>query len=344
MNESDVPSLTVVVCTFNRSELLPACLDGLIAQTIFDTIQVIVVDDGSTQDITSVVADYDVEFVELGVNRGLSYARNAGIARARASIIAFTDDDIIVPPNWCELLLGAWKESPDGTQAIGGVVTVAEVHSFTQRYLNLHNPLASIESENAPGATFFERLRVYLKSDVSRVQPVRPVYSLVGANMSFTRHALSEVGGFDPAIRFGGDEEHVCKNLRKQFGDQSVLCYSSIVVAHNFDPRLRDTWRRAYQYGLSNGRTWARDGGVPSLRPVGGLFSVSLIFTAPISIIGSLLFSLLIPFVMWRRWVGASWRERNPEAIVYPLIALAQELCSNVGFFVGWIKEHRASQ
>jgi glycosyltransferase involved in cell wall biosynthesis len=343
MSKADVPSLTVVVCTFNRAELLPACLDGLIAQTIHDSIQIVVVDDGSTEDVASVVADYDVDFIELGVNQGLSYARNTGIARARASIIAFTDDDIVVPSEWCERLMDAWKESPQGTQAIGGVVTVAEVNSFTQRYLQHHNPLAPLESEIAPGASFSERVRAYLKSDVADSEPVRHVYSLVGANMSFARDALAEVGGFDPSIRFGGDEEHVCKNLRKHFGEESILCYSSIIVAHYFDPGLRDTLRRAYRYGISNGRTWARDGGVPSLRPVGGLFSVSLLVAAPFSLIGAFFVSLLIPFVMWRRWIASSWRERNPEGIAYPLIALAQELCANVGFFAGWRSERQSS-
>jgi hypothetical protein len=69
----------------------------------------------------------------------------------------------------------------------------------------------------------------------------------------------------------------------------------------------------------------------------------SLIFTAPLSLLGASLISLLIPFIMWRRWVSASWRERNPEAIIYPLIALAQELCANMGFLVGWRKERRRS-
>jgi len=341
--EIKVPVLTVVVCTYNRTELLPASLSGLMLQTIRDQIQVIVVDDGSTQDTESVVAGYDVEFVALGINQGLSSARNAGVARARASFVAFTDDDVIVPPNWCEALLDAWNGAPRGTRAIGGTVTVAEVTSLTQRYLTRHNPLAPIELDVAHAETFLERLRAYLKSESPHNQSIRPVYSLVGANMSFTREALSEVGGFDPSIRFGGDEELVCVNLRKKFGDQSVLCYSSIVVAHNFDPRFRDTLRRAFLYGFSNGRTWARNGGIPGLRPVGGLFMVSLILTAPISIIGAVPVSLLIPFTMWRRWVRASFRERNPEAIVYPLIALAQELCANVGFFVGWQRERHRS-
>lgn len=335
------PQISVVVCTYNRTKLLPASLTGLMLQTIRDQIQVIVVDDGSTQDTASVVDEYDVEFVALGTNQGLSAARNAGVTRARAPIVAFTDDDVVVPPHWCESLLEAWNEAPPQTFAIGGTVTVAEVTSLTQRYLTRHNPLSPIELDVAHAKTFLERLRAYLKSESAQYLPVRPVYSLVGANMSFTRHALVEVGGFDPSIRFGGDEELVCVNLRRTFGDQSILCYSSIVVAHYFDPRLRDTLRRAFLYGFSNGRTWARNGGIPGLRPVGGLFVVSLVLTAPISIFGAVLISLFVPFTMWRRWVTAAFSERNPEVIMYPLLALAQELCSNIGFFVGWQKERR---
>jgi glycosyl transferase family 2 len=277
----------------------------------------------------------------LDTNQGLSFARNAGIAQSRAPIIAFTDDDVIVPPDWCERLLGAWREAPHGTQAIGGEVTVAEVTSLNQRYLARHNPLSPIDVEIAPDASFWQRLRAYVASDSDRLQPIRHVHSLVGANMSFNRQALVDVGEFDPSIRFGGDEEHVCKNLRQRFGAESILCYSSIVVAHAFDPRLRDTLRRAYRYGVASGRTWSRDGGLPSVRPTGGLFIVSLIVAAPFSIAGALLLALLIPFVMWRRWVRTSMRDRDPEAFLYPLIALAQELCSNVGFLAGWLRESR---
>jgi glycosyltransferase involved in cell wall biosynthesis len=344
MNDDTTPSMTVVVCTYNRAEVLPTCLRGLTNQTIRSDIQVIVVDDGSSQDVQSVVADFDVEFIALGTNHGLSFARNAGIARSRSPIIAFTDDDVIVPPDWCERLLRAWREAPNETRAIGGEVTVADVTSLNQRYLSRHNPLSPIDVAVAPDASFWQRLRAYVGSDSVRLQPIRHVHSLVGANMSFARQALVDVGEFDPSIRFGGDEEHVCKNVRKRFGDESILCYSSIVVAHAFNPRLRDTLRRAFRYGIASGRTWSRDGGVPSVRPTGGLFIVSLIVAGPFSIAGAVLLALVIPFLMWRRWVSSAWRERNPEALLYPLIALAQELCSNVGFLVGWLAErHRDS-
>ena len=333
------PILSIVICTFNRVKLLSSCLSGLMSQTIRQQIQVIVVDDGSSQDTSSVVEKFDVDFVALESNQGLSAARNAGIAIARASIIAFTDDDVIVPPDWCESLFNAWNKAPAGTYAIGGTVTVAEVSSLTQRYLTHHNPLSPIDLDVAHAKTFMGRLRAYVRSESGTNQTTRPVYSLVGANMSFTRKALDAVGGFDPSIRFGGDEELVCVNLRRQFGDQSIVCYPSIAVAHNFDPRFRDTMRRAFQYGFSSGRSWARTGGLPSLRPVGGLFVVSLIVIAPFSIVGAMVISLLIPFSLWHRWIKVSFCDRKPEAMMYPLLALTQELSSNVGLLVGWRKE-----
>ncbi len=339
--ELSEPVLSVVVCTFNRTKSLPACLDGLMRQTMRERIEVIVVDDGSTQDTGSVVARYDVEFVALPTNQGLSAARNAGIAVARAPIVAFTDDDVIVPPDWCESLCDAWDVAPKGTFAIGGTVDVAEVTSFTQRYLARHNPLSPVELDVAHARNVVDRLRAYIKSESHPSRAIRPVYSLVGANMSFLKEGLTAVGGFDPTIRFGGDEELVCVNLREKFGDQSILCYPDIVVGHAFDPRLRDTLRRAFLYGFSSGRNWARNGGIPSLRPVGGLAVVSFIATAPVTLGGAVLVSLLIPFAMWRRWITAAINEREPEAVLYPLLALAQEVASNIGLVVGWQDERR---
>ena len=336
-----VPLLSVVVCTYNRTKLLPACLDGLMSQTIQEQVQIIVIDDGSTEDTASIVTKYEVEFVALDRNQGLSAARNVGISLAQASVVAFTDDDVVVPPDWCESMMQAWAMAPSGTCAIGGAVSVAEVSSLTQRYLTRHNPLSPIEMDVAYADTFVERLRAYLKSETREDPSVRTVYSLVGANMSFARDALFAVGGFDPSIRFGGDEEFVCVNLRKTFGDQAIVFNPSIIVAHHFDAKLSDTLRRSFSYGSSNGRAWARDGGIPGLRPVGVLFTVSLVFIAPITFTGAVLISLLIPIAMWRRWVRTSLFERNPEIVSYPYLALAQELCANIGFFVGWVRERR---
>jgi glycosyltransferase involved in cell wall biosynthesis len=339
--ETVVPIMTVVVCTYNRTKLLRTSLNALSIQSIRDRVQVIVVDDGSTEDTAGVVADYAVEFVALGTNRGLSAARNAGVARARGLLVAFTDDDVIVPPDWCEALMDAWDKAPRGTRAIGGAVTVASATSITQRYLCRHNPLVPTEFDVANATTFADRLSAYLNGESDERPPIRPVYSLVGANMSFNHEALQAVGGFDPTIRFGGDEEKVCVNLRERFGDEAVIYCTSIVVAHLFERSLRDALRRSYLYGASNGRTWVRQGGIPGLRPAGGLFVTLLVVLAPISGFGAIITAFFVPFVVWRRWVKDAVYEHNAEVVTYPLFALAQELVANVGFFAGWRQERR---
>jgi hypothetical protein len=339
--ESKFPAITIVVCTHNRTKLLPDCLDALEAQTIRERIHIIVVDDGSTEDTAGVVANYDVEFVTLSTNRGLSAARNAGVARAKGILVAFTDDDVVVPPDWCEALVAAWDDASVDVRAIGGVVTVANVTSMTQRYLSRHNPLAPTELDVAHATTFIQRLRAYMHKESSARPPIRPVYSLVGANMSFNLEALHAVGGFDPTIRFGGDEELVCVNLRGRFGNDAVVCYESIVVAHFFGPGLGDTLRRSYLYGTANGRTWARQGGIPGLRPVGGLSVVLLVAMAPFSFIVAIASALMVPFVVWRRWVRSSLSEHDLEAAIYPVLALAEEIVANVGFTFGWRRERR---
>jgi glycosyltransferase involved in cell wall biosynthesis len=336
--------MTVVVCTYNRTDLLRNSLKALMVQSIREQIQIVVVDDGSIQDTASVVADFDVEFVALETNQGLSAARNAGVARARGPLIAFTDDDVIVPPNWCESLAHAWNSASVDTKAIGGTVSVANITSFTQRYLSRNNPLAPVELEVGSAATFLQRLRAYLDNDSSKRPPIRPVNSLVGANMSFMADALLAVGGFDPIIRFGGDEEVVCLALRRKFGDLAVICHTSIEVAHHFDPGARDTLRRSYLYGIGNGRSWARLGGIPGLRPTSGLSVTGLLILAPFSFIAAVTTSLLVPFIIWRRWIKDAIHERNVEMATYPLLALAQESTANVGFIVGWFKERRRLQ
>lgn len=98
------PRLSVIIPTFNRSELLLLALASVVAQTVRPH-EIIVVDDGSTDATQDVLADFARQHadIELRVlrqeNRGPSAARNAGVMAARGELIAFLDDDDIwLPP------------------------------------------------------------------------------------------------------------------------------------------------------------------------------------------------------------------------------------------------------
>ena len=89
------PQFSVVIPTFNRGPLLRRAIDSVLAQTLGD-FEVLVVDDGSTDDTRSVVegvGDARVRLISLPRNRGAAAARNAGIAAARGELISLLDSD-----------------------------------------------------------------------------------------------------------------------------------------------------------------------------------------------------------------------------------------------------------
>jgi hypothetical protein len=90
-----VPVVSVVIPTYNRAHLLPRALDSALAQTHQD-LEIVVVDDGSTDATAGIVqgyADPRVRLIRLAGRSGVSRARNAGIEVARGEWVAFLDSD-----------------------------------------------------------------------------------------------------------------------------------------------------------------------------------------------------------------------------------------------------------
>jgi len=91
----DIPAVSVVLPTYNRGYCLRRAIDSVLAQTFTD-FELIVVDDGSTDDTREVMRSYDdprIVYVHNDANKGQPVRLNDGIRRARADLIAFQDSD-----------------------------------------------------------------------------------------------------------------------------------------------------------------------------------------------------------------------------------------------------------
>ena len=95
MNE---PKVSVVMPVYNRAYMLGQVLDGLAAQT-YKNVEIIVVDDGSTDNTAEVVKKYPKAVYLTRQNAGAAAARNTGIAKATGEIILFYDSDVLCPPD-----------------------------------------------------------------------------------------------------------------------------------------------------------------------------------------------------------------------------------------------------
>jgi glycosyltransferase involved in cell wall biosynthesis len=120
---SDRPVVSVVVSTYQRSEAVPGLVAALEHQTYpLDEIEVVIVDNGSTDDTREVLAHLaaasplKIRAVTLSSNEGSSGGRNAGWRAANGDVIAFTDDDCLPEPDWLKAGLEAMEDDVDLVQ------------------------------------------------------------------------------------------------------------------------------------------------------------------------------------------------------------------------------------
>ena len=148
--------------------------------------------------------------------------------------------------------------------------------------------------------------------------------------MSFRHDAIIAVGGF-PKIRFGGEETRICEALRDRFGDKCLLADPSVVVAHEYHPDLRGTFKRALRAGFAHGRDYVWRGGIPTIPPnpllvicaaIGGL----LFSPAAAVVLGTGTFTVLFAHVV---------RARSSESLLYPFLLCIEDSLKGVGFLLG---------
>ncbi|MCD6518516.1 MAG: glycosyltransferase [Anaerolineae bacterium] len=91
------PLISVVIPVHNGAATLPHCLEALVA-SVYENVEIIVVDDASTDDTPAVAARYPCRLLRLPENVGAARAKNFGAQEAKGEILFFTDADVYVPP------------------------------------------------------------------------------------------------------------------------------------------------------------------------------------------------------------------------------------------------------
>jgi len=181
MADTHRPLVSVIIPCYNQARLLSEAIDSALAQT-YPNLEVIVIDDGSTDDTAEVAARYGnrIRFVRQA-NAGLPAARNRGIAESRGSIIGLLDaDDRWLPAN-VDVKVPAFLDQ-----------TVGAVHSSYRKF-----------PDGCPGAGVTRKIDG-AESDFHELL----MRNSLGAPMSvmFRRTAFEAAGRFDPTFRQGAED------------------------------------------------------------------------------------------------------------------------------------------
>ena len=182
-------SVSIVVPARNEEDLLPACLEALTAQDYLGPLEIIVVDNGSTDRTLERVRRFDVNVVSEP-RHGYVHALARGFAAVTGEIVATTDADTVVPRHWVSRLVREYEDHPD-VVAVGGDIDFQRPNwkawIFTKGILPI---VSRIDRNNPAGA------------------------HLWGANFSVLREAFQRVGGWDVTVNLQTDTE-ISERLRR---------------------------------------------------------------------------------------------------------------------------------
>ena len=214
------PRVSVVVCTHNGARTIRDTLEAF-THLEYPDFEVIVVDDGSTDTVPQIVAEYNVRLISTA-NCGLSAARNTGWQEATGEIVAYIDDDAYPDPHWLHyiayrFLQGDWVGVGGPNIAPPGDGWIAECVA------------------NAPGGPVH-----VLVSDIEAEH-------IPGCNMAFRREALAAIDGFDVRYRAAGDDVDLCWRLEERGG--KIGFHAGAMNWHHRRNSVRTYWRQQKGYG-----------------------------------------------------------------------------------------------
>ncbi len=227
---NDEPVISIIIPVWNSPGLLRRCLDALGAQTLSrDMFEIIVVDNGSTDDTSDVARSFPGVILLNEPRPGSYAARNRGLRQARGIYVAFTDADCLPAPDWLEKGLAAAGRHPDAGVLAGRIELFEEGET------------------EGPAFSDYERLFSFPQAYAARG-------NCATANWISRRTVFQEFGGFDERLKSGGDRQMA---LRIRDAGLPLIHAPDMLVLHPVRASRGSLVRKRQR--LSGGR-WERTG------------------------------------------------------------------------------------
>jgi glycosyltransferase involved in cell wall biosynthesis len=224
------PLISVVICTYNRAELLANALQTLCDQTTNKShYEVLVVDNNSKDNTSAVTEDFSLRYTNIKyyseIQQGLSYARNRGWQEATGLYVAYIDDDCKVPTQWLRIAIEIIDQIAPA--AFGG-----------------------------PYFPFYNSPKPYWWKDwyeTFELSPEpRPLYRLEylrGGNIFFRRKVLEDICGFNTVLGMSDkklgycEETELQKRIRKTMPNELIYYEPKLQVFHLVRPeKMTSSW------------------------------------------------------------------------------------------------------
>lgn len=232
--------ISVIICTYNRADLLTDVLQTVCEQTLERSqYEVIVVDNNSSDDTAAVSHTFAVRYPNVRycfeAQQGLSHARNRGWQEARGDYVAYIDDDCKVPEGW----LAAAK----------AVIERVAPDLFGGPFFAFYNTPKPAWYKDSYGS----------HTPYTQAQQLKKADDLYGGNLFLRRDLFEQVGGFNPKLGMSGKksgygEETELLNRIVAMMPQAIIYYEPKLYLYHLVRSQKMTWRWIITAHFAQGR------------------------------------------------------------------------------------------
>ena len=339
-----VPFMSVVIITFNGAKTLDRTIQSIVSQDYpSKNFEIIVIDDGSTEDIKIITDKTDCVKYFRQENLGISAARNRGLEEVLGQIYVSMDDDTIASSNFLLELAKTYNTK----QNIAGVGASMSNDSGSEKLTSSY--ISSMGAGIGPlvrepiSSRISSRLKDYIlpsSTPESAYNPIE-VLELYGANGSYPVTVLKAVNGWDPMMS-GVEDRDLCYRIKARYPGSKFYGLLTATIIHNPHVSLRNYILRGWKRGPVNLKFYQRMSMFPPIFPY-PIFILILIFASLIfKSILAMLIILILPQILYYKWPARVTRTKNWNFLIFPYIQLLEESASLCGLLRGYLRAYRS--
>lgn len=331
-----IPKYSIILCTYNGAKKIGKCLQSLADQDFpKNQYEIIVVNDGSTDNTLEILSNYEVKIIDNKINKGISISRNIGLNNACGDIIVCVDDDCTVNNNFLTELDKKYQDKK--VMGVAGNLTIPNNSTLIDRYFasvwyGVASPRQKVKK------TLFDRLMWYYSN--SPWQTEKPGYidgaeiiDVPAACSSYRTILIKQIGGWDDQLVNSSEDNDLSNRLLSTFPDKKIVLAKKAIVVHHQELSFVNTLRRENQRIKWRKSFYKKNKMFPVIfpQPILLLF-LFFVVKLPLSI-------FLLPFVVYPWWVFRYFTENNPHFLVFPYIQFIQETNSNIAIIKSYLYE-----